>query len=63
MRGVGERLGWEIGLAKAVLAASHLPDVERENANPSVFWMGDDFLHDGYHARWSRGSGSERAEF
>lgn len=36
-------LEWEIGLAKAVVADSHLPDVERENASPSVFEMGTGF--------------------
>jgi hypothetical protein len=53
----------EIGLAKAVLAVSHLADVQWENANPKVFQSGDDFMHDLFHAAWTRGSGAKCAEF
>ena len=53
----------EFGLAKAVLAASHLADVEWENANPDVFQVGDDFMHDLFHAAWTRGSGAECPKF
>ena len=62
-QGVLGAWSWEIGLAKAVAAASHLPDVERENASPSFFEMGNGFKHDVFHARGSRGSGADCAEF
>jgi hypothetical protein len=38
-----DMMGWEFGLAKAPVGDSHLLDVERGNAIPSVFDMGNDF--------------------
>jgi hypothetical protein len=50
-------------IAKAVPAASHFLNVEWENANPNVFQVGDNFMHDFFHAAWTRGSGAKCAEF